>query len=204
MSEDEAKAQVEALVGQWAMPSLQKLAALVVAGNTRQNLIAQSTIDSIWSRHILDSVQLLRWGRPSTKPWLDIGSGGGFPGLAVASTHSGPMILVEPRRKRAEFLRDVAAALTLRHVTVLQQRVETVLMDDAGTISARAVAPLRVVFRLAHHCSSKNTRWLLPRGASYDADLHAAQQDWKGVFHVEHSLSDPAAAIIIASEVCPR
>jgi 16S rRNA (guanine527-N7)-methyltransferase len=70
---------------------------------TQQNLVAPSTLETIWERHILDSAQLLRWTTPGGS-WADIGSGAGLPGLVIAILSSNPVTLIEPRRLRAEFL----------------------------------------------------------------------------------------------------
>ena len=88
MSEEETRCIVQSIVGAAAVRRLEALATLVIAENQRQNLIAQSTIDSLWARHILDSVQLKRFAGKD-ESWLDIGTGGGFPGLAIAAADPG-------------------------------------------------------------------------------------------------------------------
>jgi 16S rRNA (guanine527-N7)-methyltransferase len=202
MSEDDAKAMVETIVGARSMPVLEQLAKLVMDENERQNLIARSTVSAMWSRHILDSVQLLAWGEEGV--WLDIGSGGGFPGLAVAARHEGEVILVEPRKRRAAFLLQAASDLRLRNVSVVARRVEAIPSRPAATISARAVAPAENLLGLAIHCASSGTRWLLPRGANHENDLRAVRACWGGLFHVEQSLSDSVAGILIGTQVAPR
>ena len=205
MTEEEARDWVVDHFGSGALPLLQRIADAVIVENERQNLIAPSTITSIWSRHIVDSAQLLLLGDPrAAGHWLDIGSGAGFPGMVVATLRDRPMQLVEVRKKRAEFLTSLAAALGLSaRVTVISARVET-LNCPASTISARAVASLSEIFDLAEASASRTTQWILPKGRSAREEVERARQAWHGVFHVEQSVTDPDSSIVIASNVTRR
>ena len=147
MTEQDARDWVAARFDAAAIDRLARLAAIVVAESDRQNLIARSTLDQIWSRHIVDSLQLLGHAHPGR--WLDIGSGAGFPGLAVAAAEPHrPMILVEPRRLRADYLRQAALSLGLSNVEVIAAKVESV-REKAQVISARAVARIAALFAAA-------------------------------------------------------
>lgn len=204
MTESDARKLVEQLVGPEQMDRLDRLVHAVVAENQHQNLIARSTMSSIWSRHVLDSVQLLRWGGPEAGTWLDIGTGGGFPGLAIAAVSARSMLLVEPRRRRAEFLRRTAASLALPHVEVVQTSIAAMPPMAASVISARAVASLDRLFSEAQHCATASTVWILPRGTNYDVERDAIQRRYEGTFHVEQSLTNSSAGIVIASKVARR
>lgn len=193
-------------VSRETMKRLQAFVDAVIAENERQNLISAATISHIWSRHIVDSAQLLRF-RPeahSALPWLDLGTGAGFPGMVIAILAKFPVILVESRRKRFEFLDRQAQALGLDNVTVHGGRLETLATREVGEISARAFAPLPKLFGLAHRFSTEKTCWLLPKGRSAREELESVRSSWQGVFHVEPSLTDAEAAIIIATGVNPR
>ncbi|MDB5680584.1 MAG: rsmG, partial [Sphingomonas bacterium] len=110
MTEDEARAWAAARFDSAAMDRLDRLAAIVAEESERQNLIERSTLDQIWARHIVDSLQLVALGPEG--PWLDIGTGAGFPGLAVASVEpERAMSMVEPRRLRADYLRKAGKTL---------------------------------------------------------------------------------------------
>ena len=202
MTEEEAYSRVTALFGQPAADRLERMAALVLSENHRQNLIAKSTIEHIWGRHVLDSVQLVRWAHLGS-PWLDVGTGGGFPGLAIACVDDRPMILLEPRRRRAEFLSSAIAALQLGHVQVVRARVDQ-SNCRCEVISARAVMGIENLLRSTARCATPTTRWLLPRGRFSAVDLAVVTQRWKGSFHVEHSLSDADGRIVVAEGVAPR
>ena len=114
------------------------------------------------------------------------------------------MILAEPRRQRAEFLASAAGELGLHRVDVVRTRVETMRSAPVSIISARAVAPIGDILQKARHCANEETCWILPRGGRYDVDMAAAQATWSGMFHVEQSLSEPNAGIVVISRVAAR
>lgn len=180
---------------QWA--ALERFAAMLVAENAQQNLIAASTIPTLWVRHIADSAQLLALDPEGEGLWIDLGSGPGLPGLVVAILSDRPMLLVESRRRRCEFLRAVADALELRHVEVAEARLETVATRVAGTISARAFAPLDKLLDLSARFSTESTRWLLPKGRNAVKELALLPQPWQRMFHVEQSRTDGDSHILV-------
>jgi 16S rRNA (guanine527-N7)-methyltransferase len=180
-----------------AFDRLDRFAAMVAEENGRQNLIAPSTIPDIWSRHMLDSLQLVEDAPDGT--WLDIGTGGGFPGLAVAIVRPQPMLLVEPRRKRAEFLARAAEELGLSHVTVHAAKVEAV-QASARVVSARAVASIQALVEAARHVATRDTVWLLPRGHFDPAELEPLRK-LRPVFHVKQSVTDPASSILVLTGI---
>jgi 16S rRNA (guanine527-N7)-methyltransferase len=202
VTEDEARAWARTRFDADSIDRLDRLAAIVAAESARQNLIAKSTLDAIWSRHIIDSVQLVSLG-PEGK-WIDVGTGAGFPGLAVAAVEIGrPMTLVEPRRLRADFLRATAETLGLSNVTVAPTKVE-VVRDRAKVISARAVSRIAALLDSAEKCAYDGTVWLLPKGQNADEEVAEARRTWHGVFHVEQSITNPQSAIVIARGVRRR
>lgn len=203
MTETEARTWIEARFGRAATDRLATFLAMVIDENTRQNLVAPSTIATIWYRHALDSAQLVPLA-PATGTWLDIGSGGGFPGMVVALLRDAPTILVEPRRRRADFLQAAAAAVGLDpRVTLRDSKVEAV-EDRAEVISARAVASIENLLLRAAHCGTMATRWILPRGRIDDEDLAEAGRRWRFVFHVEQSMTSPDSSIVILERVSKR
>ncbi|MFA6124804.1 MAG: 16S rRNA (guanine(527)-N(7))-methyltransferase RsmG [Sphingomonas sp.] len=205
MTEAEAKAWIASRFGDAGKAAMAQFAAIVVEENARQNLIAPSTVESIWTRHIVDSAQLigLAVGAPPGD-WIDIGSGAGFPGLVIAALTDRSVWLVEPRKRRAEFLVEVAKALEIADRThVICDRIEKIARP-AALISARAVGPLTELFGWARDCTTPDTRWILPKGRSAREEVAIAEQGWHGVFHVEHSLTDPDSLIVLASGVSRR
>ncbi len=202
MTEDEARAWVRERFGGDAESRLAAFAAMVEAENAVQNLVAPSTIAQMWARHIVDSLQLVALGQAGH--WLDIGTGGGFPGLAVSIATGTPMTLVEPRKRRAQFLSECVETLGLDlQVAVVAAKVAGVTAK-ADVISARAVGSVDAIINWAYHCATPATRWLLPRGKMDYPVLHAAEAKWRFMFHVEHSLTDPESRILILDGVTPR
>ena len=205
MTEDEAKAWTEARFGGAAVASFDQMVAMVADENSQQNLIAPSTIPALWSRHIVDSLQLVDLAKDAAGPWVDIGTGGGFPGLAIAVVRPGPMVLVEPRRKRADFLEVTASALAVAaHVSVHARKIEAIPAVVAAVISARAVASIDTILRIAAHVSDEKTVWLLPRGRFDASEMIHLRQRWSFVFHVEQSLTDAESSIVVMTGVRAR
>jgi 16S rRNA (guanine527-N7)-methyltransferase len=204
MDEGEARRRLadELDVPRGTMLRLDELVRLVQAENRHQNLVSSASLDQIWSRHILDSAQLLRFA-PARGRWVDLGSGAGFPGLVVAMLWPGEVVLVEQRRLRAGFLERAIGALAIPSARVMCDRVERVQLPPPDVISARAFAPLGRLFESAHHLAQKKTIWLLPKGRNAKSELEAARASWQGEFRVEPSWTDPDAFIIVANRVRP-
>lgn len=208
MDESFARAWIEnnLNVSRETVDRLQHFAKAVIAENDRQNLISKATIAHIWQRHILDSAQLLTLAddRDQTLPWLDLGTGAGFPGMVIAILSQQPILLVEARRRRAEFLSEQAGQLGLDHVTIIPTRLESLQSQNMSAISARAFAPLPRLLELAHRFAHEKTVWLLPKGRSAREELETARASWQGEFNVKSSLTDPDAAILVARAVSPK
>jgi 16S rRNA (guanine527-N7)-methyltransferase len=180
---------------------LDKYVALLLEENERQNLIAKSTIDEIWERHIADCAQLVRFAPRPDSSWLDIGSGAGLPGVVIAILTDGPVSLVEPRKLRADFLHRATEALGLsERVTVHAAKAERIT-GNFDVITARAVASLDALLRISQHLSTDKTLWLFPKGKSAQSELDDARRTWQGDFRLEPSVTSEEAAILVAANV---
>jgi 16S rRNA (guanine527-N7)-methyltransferase len=180
---------------------IEAYAALLVAANSKQNLIATSTVDQVWERHIFDSAQLAGFEPAPGVSWLDVGSGPGLPGIVVALLVEGPVTLAEPRRLRAEFLRETVSTLGLSdRVRVAQAQAEQ-LAGVFDVITGRAVARLDQFLGIAHHLSHRETVWLLPKGRGAKSELAEAQRNWHCEARAERSCTDPDAAILVLRRV---
>jgi len=182
-----------------AMARLRALVDLLIAENERQNLVARGSLASVWQRHIVDSAQLLHVSRETGEgAWLDLGTGAGFPGLVIAALQPWRKVtLVDSRRLRTEWLARAAAALGLDAVEVILARVEDLPARSFDVISARAFAPLERLLGLSARFSTPQTLWLLPKGAKASHELTELDKAWRHTFHVEHSLTDSAAGILV-------
>ena len=203
MTEEEARSWLSDRHGPKRLTLLERFVALLLAANESQNLISKASESTVWSRHILDSAQLGLWA-PDARNWLDVGSGAGLPGLVLAIVKDAPVLLVEPRRKRVEFVRFAATELGLANTTVRQASIERVSGHVFEAVTARAYAPLPQLLASTVQCTTPSTIWVLPKGRGAERELDEAGRTWQGVFHVEQSLTDDAARIIVATGVRPR
>jgi 16S rRNA (guanine527-N7)-methyltransferase len=180
-----------------AFARLEQLASLLTAENQRQNLVSEASLAAVWQRHIADSAQLLLLAPgDSLSPWLDLGSGAGFPGLVIAALHpEWEVILVESRGLRAAWLEQASLALGLKHVRVVATQLQKLETAPMAVISARAFAPLGRLLDLSARFSTNDTLWLLPKGRSAHQELQELQ-GWQHMFHVKQSLTDPEAGIV--------
>jgi 16S rRNA (guanine527-N7)-methyltransferase len=200
VTEENARSWLRDRYGPDRFARLQQFVDLLLVANAEQNLISKASEATVWSRHILDSAQLHQWAADASE-WLDVGSGAGLPGLVLAIISDTPMLLVEPRRKRVEFLHVCAEALGLRNLLVRQAQVERVRGAVFSAVTARAYAPLPELFASTIQLTAPSTVWVLPKGRSAERELAEVRLTWQGVFHVEQSLTDPDARIIVAREV---
>lgn len=200
MEEDEARAALN--VPRETMERIEAFAAFLREESDRQNLVSRSSLDHLWSRHMYDSAQLLRFAPPDANAWLDLGTGAGFPGLIAALLHPAHFTLVEARKLRVDFLSRAVELLGVSdRVTILCSKVEALPQQFYDVISARAFAPLPRLFELAHRFSTGKTRWILPKGRNARSELEAARASWQGAFRLEQSLTDPEAQIVVAEGV---
>jgi 16S rRNA (guanine527-N7)-methyltransferase len=176
--------------------------------NRSINLVAQSTSGDVWQRHILDSAQLARI-EPTAKHWVDIGSGGGFPGLVVAfllAERDGASIdLVESNRKKASFLQTVIGQFGLP-ARVTARRIEDshALVATPEIVTARALAPLPVLLDLTAPWLTAGARGLFHKGRDYRAEVQESVNRWAFDL-VEHpSVTDPQGVVLELSNVRAR
>jgi 16S rRNA (guanine527-N7)-methyltransferase len=198
--EADARAFCADLTDATGMARLERLAAMIVAENALQNLIAKASESTIWQRHLADSAQLLTYVSRETAPWLDLGTGAGFPGLVVAAMRPDTeIVLVESRKKRSDWLIRAASDLGLPGCRVEGKKLEHVGSFTASVISARAFAPLPRLLALSDRFSTQDTLWLLPKGRSAVQELANLPPRTARMFHVEHSVTDPEAGIVIGT-----
>lgn len=202
MTEDEARSWVRDRYGVSRETRLAAFVDMLRNEAGKQNLIAPSTLEQVWARHIVDSAQLLAHA-PDSGAWLDIGSGAGLPGIVIALLRDAPVELVEPRKLRTDFLSRVVAELDLTDVAVHTDKIERT-NGPTAVISARAVAQLADLFRIAKHRSTSSTVWVLPKGRNAQSEVEEARRKWHGSFHVEPSITAPDSLIVVAKGVRPR
>ena len=200
MTEEEARAWLRSNqnVSRETWDKLERFAALLLDEMPRQNLISKSSADHIWTRHIVDSAQLLRFAPEEIGAWLDLGTGAGFPGVVAAILSDHELTMVESRTRRVDFLNSVIEKLDLEgNARVFGSRLEKIEAFPVDIVSARAFAPLERLIALSHRFSTEKTVWLLPKGKNAVRELKALPPKQRKMFHVEHSLTDPEARILV-------
>lgn len=186
---------------------LRLLNDLIITWTSTINLIAPSTCEHSWYRHIEDSAQLWLLAPPQAQTWVDLGSGAGLPGLVLAAVaaEKAPntsFTLVESDQRKAVFLRRAAARMGL-HADVRSKRIEADPSGPYDVVTARALAPLPRLLPLAYPYTGKSTVLLFPKGARVDSELTAVQQHWHIRYEKVPSRTDPAATILKILELEP-
>lgn len=169
--------------------------AMLLDWNSRINLIAPSTAPQIWTRHFMDSYQLLSMIPNQSLRLADIGSGAGFPGLVLACAGMADVHLIESIGKKANFLREVARELGLP-VTVHNERAEKIKDLKADIITARAVAALGDLLPLAYHLGKAGTVCLLMKGKTAPDELTESRKYWTFDCESTTSISDTSGMIL--------
>lgn len=189
----------EAGVSRETLARLEIYAAQLRKWTKAINLVAPNTLPDLWRRHFLDSAQLYPLAAEQPGPWLDLGSGAGFPGLVIAALGREPLTLIESDIRKATFLRETARQMQVA-ATVRAERIEAVdpaSLPRPAVISARALASLAELLDLAAPFMAADTLLLFPKGRQAEDELTLARESWT-IDHVEMipSRSDPAGRII--------
>ena len=171
----------------------------LIKWNSAINLVAKPTLNNLWTRHFLDSAQLLGHVPSGARTWVDIGSGAGFPGLVVAIMRPDiEMTLVESDRRKSVFLTEAARA-TGTPVSVRCDRAENVELQ-ADVISARALAPLPDLLALSRPLLAPHGTALFLKGENVENELTDANRLWHTVYTKHVSRADPRGSVIAITE----
>lgn len=205
-------------------------AALLAQWQKAVNLVAPSTLNDVWRRHFADSAQLLALAPSHPAAWLDLGSGAGFPGLVVAillagrsrptapespGNHDCPgnqddngeaavrVTLVESDQRKAAFLREVARQTGVT-VDILAIRIENLAtrfkLPRGGVVSARALASLTGLLRLASPCLSGGSVGLFLKGREAESEVAEARRAWRFDARLVPSVTDPASRVVVVRD----
>lgn len=167
-----------------------------------KNLVSSATLADVWTRHIADSLQIFHLAEGRER-WLDLGSGGGFPGLVIgiclAEQGKGQIDLVESNARKCAFLRH-AARVTGAPVKVHAARIEDVIGGFTGkvdVVTARALAPLPQLLVWCEELLRTGTFGLFPKGQHLDTELTDSARYWKIQATTVSSVTDAAARILM-------
>lgn len=168
--------------------------------NSRINLISRGDVRALWTRHIADSAQLFALRANTAGHWVDLGTGGGFPGLIVSilAAEAAPELrvtLVESDQRKVAFLATAARVCGVAP-RIICGRAETVRPLHADVLSARALAPLSVLLGFAERHLAPSGVALFPKGARCDAELTSALESWSFTGHKIPSRTDPTGVVL--------
>jgi 16S rRNA (guanine527-N7)-methyltransferase len=173
-----------------------------------KNLVGPKTLETVWTRHIADSLQLLDFA-PRARRWLDLGSGAGFPGLVLgiaALERPGMQVdLVESNGRKCAFLRHVVR-LTGAPVRVHAARLEAVIGSFAGAevVTARALAPLTQLLAWTEPLLTSGAIGLFPKGREVESELTEAAKSWTFEAELLPSRTDSEARIVRVHSLTQR
>jgi 16S rRNA (guanine527-N7)-methyltransferase len=168
-------------VSRETIANLEAFSVLTEKWTTKINLIAKSTIPDIWTRHIIDSAQVFQYAS-APKHWVDIGSGGGFPGIvmAVLAKELSPetrFSLIESDARKCTFLRTAIREFGL-NAYVMTQRIENAPRQEADVVSARALGSITDLLPLIDQHLTSDGQALLMKGRTYADELNAVRGIW--------------------------
>ncbi len=183
MNSEDAKAWLGERVSRETLDRLEIYHDLLLKWQKTINLVAPATLDDAWARHFVDSAQLFELTPIGAKRWLDLGSGGGFPGLVVAAMGAeggSPLTvtLVESDVRKCGFLREVARAMGVK-VNILSRRISEIPQQSADVISARALSGLDKLIDHAKPHFTADTRLLFPKGSAWREELETLPERWQ-------------------------
>ena len=209
LSADRVRALGLVAVSRETTARLDRFAALLLDWQSRMNLIAASTVPTLWSRHIADSLQLLAIA-PQARKWADLGSGAGFPGVPIACVLAdqdrSEVHLIESNHKKAAFLREAVRA-TGAPAIVHAERVADFARNFRGkldAITARALAPLPELLSIAYPLLKNGAIGVFPKGQDVEAELTQATKCWSIQASLVPSRTDPKSRIVVIREAKPK
>lgn len=183
---------------------LQGFAELLIKWNPKINLISRASLPDLWTRHIVDSMQVFDVA-PNAQHWVDIGTGGGFPGIvaAILAAETSPdtkFTLIESDQRKSAFLRNAVRLCNL-NATILAERIESVAPQGADVISARALSDLTTLLGYGERHASADCTMIFPKGKSWGKEVDDARTAWNFELETARSKTEPEAVLLIIKGV---
>lgn len=193
------------LVSRETKERLELYHSLLLKWNPRINLVSEATLNEAWTRHFEDSLQIVDLRNNDIDVWLDIGSGGGFPGIVVALVlhdlkPETRVMLLESDQRKCTFLRTVARETGIK-ADIINSRIEDAEPQSADVISARALGSLPKLLGFADRHGHGETTALFPKGASWRQEVAEAQKNWSFRYKAHPSKTNSEAVILEIEEI---
>jgi 16S rRNA (guanine527-N7)-methyltransferase len=208
LKSDKARALALIPVSRETENRLDRFVDVLLLWQSKLNLIAPSTLRELWTRHIADSLQLLPLA-PDARTWVDFGTGGGFPGAAIAcalADKPGAKVhLVESNGKKAAFLREAVRATGVPAIVHLEraEKFGESCAEPVHVVTARALAPLKTLCDQAFPLMSRGAIGLFPKGQDVDAELTDAAKYWRLEATRVSSKTNPEGSIVVIRSLSP-
>lgn len=180
---------------------LEIFVALLRKWSPRINLVSKSTMDQVWERHIADSIQVVEAAGATGEKWVDLGSGGGLPGLVIALSNPDLAVtMVESDLRKSTFLRTVLRETGCK-AEVIAERIEAITPQNADLISARALAPLAKLLDFASLHLNPDGFALFPKGVTWKKELKEAESMFSFQHEIIKSRTQEGAVILRIGEI---
>ena len=176
---------------------------LMLRWNTSINLIARGDVPTVWTRHVQDSVQLGTIAGPLPDRVIDLGSGGGFPGMVLAIQFGIEVELIEEDLRKAAFLRE-AARISGAKATVHAVAIQKAVVAPAAMVIARGLAPIARLLDYAEPLLAPGGECLFPKSRHVDAELEEAKRRWTMTVRRWPSTTDANGVIVRLSDIARR
>ena len=188
-------------VSRETITSLKKYEDLLIKANKSLNLVGNSTINQIWSRHFLDSAQVIDFVDKNDKCLVDLGSGAGFPGLVLAIACKDRKIplkikLIEKSSKKVKFLKDVIEELDLKVEVFNQNILEEEIKFVEDVFIARAFKPLKKILQLMHNNAENYKKIFIFLGKTGKNELLQASKSWNIEYKQRVSVTSSDSMVI--------
>lgn len=172
---------------------------LLLTWNKRINLIGRSTESDVWNRHILDSLQLIKYLPDSHARIIDLGSGAGLPGAVLALCGYQNVTLVEKNSKKATFLRNVSRETSIPF-TVIEQDIKDV-QGSYDVVTSRALTDLSTLLEMSYPLLTKGGMCLFLKGESVDEEIFQDILHWKMTITKKESITNPRATLLLITNL---
>ena len=174
---------------------------MVSRWNSTINLVSKTSLKDLWGRHIVDSSQIYSCAQPKAGLWLDLGSGGGFPGVVIAiiAKELSPkleIVLVESDTRKCIFLRSVIRELGIG-ARVENSRIEAFELSNVSFLSARALANMNSLCGFAEKFVSRETICFFPKGEFYEKEVAECKKNWNFKHEIVKSRTSDKGRIIV-------
>ena len=192
-------------IGVATVGRIEQFIELALKWNSAINLVGRSTAAQMWERHVIDSAQIFKCASETQRVWLDLGSGGGFPGIVIAvlAAEIFPQLrvsLVESDKRKAVFLSEAGRQLGLK-LTVHANRIQDLEPQHADVVSARALAALEDLCAYATSHLNAGGVCAFPKGASAQEEIETARKTWSFNIDQVASITDSRASVLFLKDL---